>query len=1213
MFWKIFKFELKYRATRPATWIYFGILLLFGFILAANGANAGSEKAFANSAVTVTNLLMTISLFGTLISSAVMGVPVYRDIEHGVKDYYFTYPVSEKSYLLGRYAGSLVTLFFISLGVVFGMIIGYSLGPVLEWEEAERFGPLRIGDYVNGTLKFLWPNLIFAGTIYFCLVALTRKIFVSYVGCILFFILYLVAGALASDLENQDLVALLDPFGRFALGDATKYLTPPEQNVYTTELTGNLLINRLLWPVMAMALLIFTLFRFEFTRFLGGAKQKVKKVVKADVYEDGAAGAMAIPFVKQGFDGGAYVRHMFAQAWIEFKSILRDPYFVGIISGALLFLFFDGWFGNTVYGTPSLPTTYTMLEMKDATYFLFVMIILVFYTGEVVHRDRTVGFDQISDALPVPSWAIYGGKLMTMVLVTFLLTTMVWVVGVFSQTIQGYFEYNFSQYFTDLYLLTWPQYLVLMSLAFFIHVLVNKKFLGHVIAIGIYAAVFFIPSIMEVDYNMFLFGSTPSYMVSDMNGFGHFIKAITTFNVYWLAFGVILLILGGLFWARGTDNAWKSRLMRFGQDWGLKPALGIAGALVVFALSGFTIYNNVSVQNNYVTNEESLDQQEAFEKTYSKYEGFLQPKITDTEIFIDLVPEERWVKARVAYNISNKGTTAIDTLLIKHPFDEKIMTMTTFLVGGEQPELVMRDEAADFEIYYLTTPLEPGATSTMEMVVEGGFDAFPNDGFQRTIVYNGTFFNSSIIPSFGYPGGGIRSDLERKKRGLEIKDYSLPKQDDPVGRANLLFGDDADFVTFKATLSTAPDQIAIAPGKLMKEYEKDGRRYFEYANEGKMQNFFNISSARYEVQEDSYTNSNGKEVKIQMFHHPGHGRNNDRIMASAKLSLDYYSKNFGPYQFDQLRILEFPRYERFAQSYPNTIPFAEDFGWTGDFSDPTDNDYAFTVTAHEVAHQWWGNQVAPSATRGSNQISETMAEYSSLMVTRERYGEASMGKFLKYELDNYLRSRAGETKFEKTLLDNDTQSYVWYRKGGLIMYTLQDYIGEANLNAGFAAMVDSFGLKETAPFVTTTDWYNFIKDRTPDSLQYFLRESFEEITLYENRALEATYNSSPDANGKYKVTLKVDTRKITYNGDQTEKDRPSERNLIEIGVFAKDGTNEQGLVEKQPLYLEKRWLTPGEHVIEIYVDEAPVKAGIDPYNKLIDRVSDDNLIDVDTE
>ncbi|WP_020567790.1 ABC transporter permease/M1 family aminopeptidase [Neolewinella persica] len=1213
MFFNILKFELKYRLKRPATWAYFGILLLFGFLLAANASNAGSEKAFANSAITVTNLLMTVSIFGTLIASAVMGVPVYRDIEHSVKDYYFTYPVSEKGYLLGRYTGSLITLLFISLGLVLGLMLGYGLGPALGWEEPERFGPLRIGDYIYGTTTFLWPNLILTGTIFFCLVALTRKIFISYVGSILFFIFYLVALTLTQDIENQNLVSVLDPFGGSALQETTKYLTPPEQNTFHAPITGNLLLNRLIWMGGALALLVFTLFRFDFARFLGGGKQKVKKALASEGYQGAAAGAVSIPVVQQTFRSGNYVRHMFAQAWIEFKSILRDPYFAGIISGALLFLFLDGWFGNTVYGTPSLPTTYTMLEMKNATYIFFVMIILVFYTGEVVHRDRTVKFDQISDALPVPNWATYGGKLLTMFLVTFLLVTMVWVIGIFSQTIQGYTNYEFGQYFTDLYLLTWPQYIVLMSLAFFVHVLVNKKFLGHVIAIGTYAAVFFVPSILEIDYNMFLFASRPSYIVSDMNGFGHFVKSVSWFNVYWLAFGAILLIVGGLFWARGTDNAMKSRFQRFGQDWGMKPALGILGALVLFALSGFTIYQNVSVKNTYTTNEKGLDQQEAFEKTYSKYEKFPQPKITDTEVFIDLIPEQRDVKARAVYQIKNKGNAPIDTLLINHAYGPKTAKMSTFTIGGESPELVKRVEDANFEIYHLADPLAPGETTTMEMLIEGGFGAFPNEGYQRDIVYNGTFLNNSIFPTFGYPGGGISSDLERKKRGLEIKDYSLPPQDDSLGRSTLLFDDDADFVTFKATVSTAPDQIAIAPGKLIKEYEKDGRRYFEYANEGKIQNFFNISSARYEVAEDSYRNSNGQDVKIQIFHHKDHAWNIDRIMQSAKVSLEYYSKNFSPYQFDQLRILEFPRYASFAQSFPNTVPYAEDFGWTANFSDPTDNDYAFTVTAHEVAHQWWGHQVAPSATRGANQISETMAEYASLMVTKEQYGEASMGKFLKYELDNYLRSRAGESKFEKTLLDNDTQAYVWYRKGGLIMYALSDYIGEEKLNAGLAAMVDSFALKETAPFATTDDWYYYINSVTPDSLKYFLRESFEEITLYENRALEAKYNTTPDANGQYKVTLKVDTRKIIYEGSGEEKSRPTERSLIEIGVFAADGTNKQGMAEKKPLFLEKRWLTPGEHVIEIYVDEAPVKAGIDPYNKLIDRVSDDNLIDVDAE
>ena len=352
---------------------------------------------------------------------------------------------------------------------------------------------------------------------------------------------------------------------------------------------------------------------------------------------------------------------------------------------------------------------------------------------------------------------------------------------------------------------------------------------------------FFIPSIMEIDYNMFLFASRPSYTVSDMNGFGHFIKSVSWFNVYWLAFGAILLILGGLFWARGTDNAWKSRLQRFGQDWGMKPALGIVAALVVFAISGFTIYQNVSVKNAYVTNEAFLDMQEAFEKTYSRYDKFPQPKITDIEIFVDLIPEQRDVKARAIYQITNKGKATIDTLLINHTYGPKIAQMTTFTIDGVSPELVKRDEDADFEIYHLADPLEPGETAEMEMVIEGGFDAFPNEGSQRDIVYNGTFLNNSIFPSFGYPGGEISSDLERKKRGLEIKDYGLPLQNDSLGRSTLLFGDDADFVTFRATVSTSLDQIAIAPGKLIKEYEKDGRRYFEYANEGKIQNFFNIS------------------------------------------------------------------------------------------------------------------------------------------------------------------------------------------------------------------------------------------------------------------------------------------------------------------------------------------------------------------------------------
>jgi hypothetical protein len=838
----------------------------------------------------------------------------------------------------------------------------------------------------------------------------------------------------------------------------------------------------------------------------------------------------------------------------------------------------------------------------------------VFYTGEVVHRDRTVGFDQIADALPVPNWAIYGGKLLTMVLVSFVLATLVWVIGVFSQTIQGYYAYDFGQYFTDLYLLTWPQYIVLVSLAFFVHVLVNSKFVGHVAAIGLYAVIFFVPSILEIDYNLFLFGSRPGYVVSDMNDFGHFLPAVSWFNVYWLAFGTVLILLGLLFFARGTDNAWRSRFRRFGQAWGWRTAAGMAAAIGVFALSGFTIYTNISVKNTYTTREDALDSQADYERRYRRYLGMNQPHISSADVAVHLRPRQRSLSARGVFGIVNRGDTPIDSILLNIPFDEKQGRVTDFTVDSRQPELFSEDAKHDMAFYRLSPALQPGDSVTMTMATEFGYAGFPNEGLQRNIVYNGTFLNQNdIFPAFGYnPQAEIGSEVERKKRDLPLRDYLLPPTDDEQGRNTFAFTPYADGqISFRAVVSTEPDQIAVAPGRLQREWTEDGRRYFEYV-EPEMDYFFNVSSARYTVDEDVWNGPNGKEVDIQIFRHGGHDRNVDRYIDAVKRSLAYYSENFGPYQFDQLRILEFPRYAGFAQSFANTVPYSESFGWLGKFDDPGDTDYAFTVTAHEVAHQWWGHQIQPSGTRGSNQLSETMAEYASLMVTKERYGEDAMQPTLKYELDRYLRGRAGESKFEKTLVDNDDQQYVWYRKGALVMYALQDYVDEDRLNGGFRAFVDSFALRRTGPYPTSEDWLYYIESVTPDSLRYFVDESFREITLYENRALSATATPAPDTEADtYEVTLKVDTRKIKYDGNGNELERPDERSLIEIGIFGEDGKNEVGMTAKTPLYLEKHWLTPGEHEITVTVTEPPVKAGIDPYNKLIDRVSDDNLVEVD--
>jgi hypothetical protein len=1203
MFFKIFLFELRYRLKRPATWAYFGILFLFAFIVGVYGGSPASEKTYVNSPAAIGLMITIMSIFQMLMASAVMGVPIYRDLEYQTKDYFFTYPINEKSYFLGRYLGSFAIMVLICTGFLFGLWLGEPVGLLSGEVEPERSGPFVLWNYLYPFLVITLPNIFFSGTIFFALVALTRKILSTYVASVILFIGYLLASTLTQDLDNKTLVDILDPFALNTFEHVTQYWTPYEQNTLVIPFEGNFMINRLLWISISLVIFTLTYLRFSFKSLLEVSSGKIRK---EEVVEKKLRSLIDLPLVKKIFTPSVFTTKMFRLSWLEFRNITKDFYFIAILLAGVLFLFLDGWFGDITFGTPSLPLTYYMLEVKDFNYIIFVFIIIIFYTGEVVHRDKAVHYANIADALPIPNWVTYGSKFLSLVWICILLVNLILICGVFNQIIKGYFNFQFGMYFTDLYLIELPEYLQLVMLAFIIHILINNKFIGHVVSIGIWIAMFGLRNFAELDYNLFFYSYTPGYRISDMNGFGHFLEPLTWFNIYWLSLGIIFLILGNLFWNRGSESAFKARFKLARQRFSTTAAAFLTLFTLIWIGSGAYIYYNVSVLNTYLTNKESIKRGVEFEKKYIKYEFFPQPKVTDLKIQMDLYPEERAAYATGNFTIVNKTNDPIDSLMLEHGSD---MAIKKLQVDGKDLIKVIDDKTHFIYFYLLPETMQPGDTMLMNIEVDARYKGFPNSGFGRLMVYNGTFFSLGIFPSFGYSGSKVTSDKERRKHGLPKQDYTAPPQNDPFGLSTLLFNNDADYVTFEATVSTSADQIAIAPGYLEKEWEEGGRKFYHYKMDSEMDMFANFSSARYAVLRDVWRGENNEEVNIEIFHHPTHTYNLDRFVNSVKASLDYFSKNFSPYQYKQMRILEFPRYASFAQSFPNTVPYSESFGWTADFSDPNDTDYAFYVTAHEVAHQWWGHQVTPSFTRGANQISESMAEYSALMVLEHAYGKDCMQNRLKYSLDRYLRGRSSESKFEETLLNNDSRAYVWYDKGSLILYALQDYIGEDNLNGAFKKFIDTAAFRQKPPFATSNEWYSYIKEATPDSLQYFLQDSFEKIALYENRITKAAYTSQPD--GTFKVDLTVQTKKIYYDSTGREIDESRSKDLIEIGIFDEEIKSEKGVTQKVPLYLKKHWLSPGEHTLSFTVNKKPVKAGIDPYNKLIDRIPDDNTKNVD--
>jgi hypothetical protein len=517
-----------------------------------------------------------------------------------------------------------------------------------------------------------------------------------------------------------------------------------------------------------------------------------------------------------------------------------------------------------------------------------------------------------------------------------------------------------------------------------------------------------------------------------------------------------------------------------------------------------------------------------------------------------------------------------------------------------------------YTVYELATPLPPGDKLDINFNVGYTSRGFKDGNERPELAYSGTFFDSSYFPTIGYDNN-IELDDPRRRREEHLPEQELlPHRGDPVGTVTNLFTPSSDWITYRTTVSTSDSdseghsQIAISPGYLTREWNENGRHYFSYdMGDVKTLDFYAFISARYNVKREMYEGA-ANPIAIEVYHIPAHAYDVDDMIAASKAGLAYYEKNFSPFQFRQYRILEFPRYRSFAQSFPNTVPFSEGIGFIGRLEKPTDIDFTYFVTAHELGHQWWAHQLIGGRVEGSNMLSETLAEYSALMVMKQKYGSDSMHRFLKHELDQYLRGRAGEIRRERPVVLVQNEPYVWYQKGGQVMYTLADYIGEDKLNLALHNFLMQYRYanandSQSGPYPDTRQLVDALRTQTPPELQYYITDAFESIVLYDNKAVTATVTQTPDK--RYKVTLTVQARKLKSDGSGNET--PMALNdYIDIGVFT--GKKD----EEKPLYLKKEKITEANDVFEIVVDQMPTRAGIDPYNKLIDRIPDDNLIDI---
>jgi aminopeptidase N len=493
--------------------------------------------------------------------------------------------------------------------------------------------------------------------------------------------------------------------------------------------------------------------------------------------------------------------------------------------------------------------------------------------------------------------------------------------------------------------------------------------------------------------------------------------------------------------------------------------------------------------------------------------------------------------------------------------------------------------------------MAPGEERHMRYTVARRAHGFENSPTLLEVAENGTFFNNQVGPQIGYqPRNEIKQPNKRKRFGLKAKD-PMPalERNCTVDCRNSYLSNNSDLVNVDTVISTSPDQIAIAPGSLKNDWYSGGRHYYHYSLDHPDWNFYSFISAHYMVSREKW-----HDLNTEVYYLAEQPWNVPRMQTAMHKAFDYYTANFGPYYNREARIVEFPRIARFAQAFPGTMPYSEAIGFIANLNHPGDIDMVSYVVAHEMGHQYWAYQVIGANMQGATLLSETLAQYSALMVMEKQYGRDLMRKFLKYEMDNYLRSRGQELLKERPLIRVDSeQGYIHYRKGSVVMYYLKEMIGEDAVNRALRKVLDQYRYAPP-PYPVSYALVDALQAETPPNLQYLIKDLFYDITLFSNRTTNAT--ATKRADGKFDVKIKVDAHKFKADEKGNEREVPV-NDWIDIGAFAKPPNGEK---YGATLYRDRRLMHSGPATYTFTVDKAPDTAGIDPFDLLIDRIPDDN-------
>ncbi|MFP2933345.1 M1 family metallopeptidase, partial [Pyxidicoccus sp. 3LG] len=562
---------------------------------------------------------------------------------------------------------------------------------------------------------------------------------------------------------------------------------------------------------------------------------------------------------------------------------------------------------------------------------------------------------------------------------------------------------------------------------------------------------------------------------------------------------------------------------------------------------------------------------EYWQKNLATWKDAPQPAIQDVDLDVELEPEAGTFRTRGTYTLVNRHARPLAAFALTGGDHWEDVRWT---VEGKEST---PEDRSRLYVFKPPEPMQPGAVLRVGFELHGRFPrgATKDGGNVGEFILPSGVVMTSFTPSFA-PVMGYQEDIgiDEKENKYEPKVYP---DDYYVGPTEPAWGTGTPFTT--RIRVTGPSEYTLnSVGVLESDAVKDGRRVSVWKSDHPV-SMFNIVAGRWAVLKGEGT---------AVFHHPAHVYNVEQMRRGLDAARRYYSEWFHPYPWKELKLSEFPGLDTYAQGFATNITFSESIGFLTK-STPKAN-AVLLITAHEAAHQWWGNMLIPGKGPGGEVLSEGTSHYASLKLIEQLEGPAVRMEIAKRLEERYAKNRRVDGEQPLVKLDNTREgdNTVLYDKGGWVFWMMEDLLGREAMHSGIQAFLRQY--MNDADHPVLQDFTATLRTFAPDAVAYdaFVKQWFHEVHVPEYRLSGGTVKQE---GSEWVATVTVENAgsgRMPVEVAAVKGERFPERTEEEAA---------KGPAQPSPDYREARAkvvLGPGEKT------EVTVRAGFTPERWVVD-------------